>query len=390
MYDVIVVGARVAGASTALLFARAGYRVLLVDRAHFPSDTLSTHYIHQPGVALMARWGVLDAVKASNCPPLERTLYVVGDVRLDGCSEAVDGQKAAYAPRRQILDKILIDAAVTAGAEFREGFSVTGPVFENDRVVGISSRYGVEKARLVVGADGMRSVFAKGVGSEFTLHDPLLSCIYYTYWQGLKTDFELYERPGRWVGAVPTNDGATMIAAYYPQDDYDRVRGNALENYLANIEYTAPDLYERVQQGEQAEKLRGTGDQQNFFRKASGPGWALVGDSAHHKDSITARGISDAFLQTQLLFDHVGDAVGDPSALDKGLELYGQQHEDALIEGYRNTLFTARLEVSPDRLAMLRAVQQSPNLTNRYFAAAAGAASVEDLYDDELLDLMAA
>ncbi|MFJ9694852.1 NAD(P)/FAD-dependent oxidoreductase [Kitasatospora sp. NPDC101183] len=395
MYDVIVVGARVAGASTALLFARAGYRVLLVDRARFPSDTLSTHYIHQPGIARLARWGVLDAVKATGCPALERTVYQVADVRLDGCSLPADGQRAAYAPRRQLLDQILVDAAVEAGAEFRDGCSVSGPVIEDGRVVGVNCRSAQgtpvqERAHLVVGADGMRSPFAKAVGAEYTVQDPLLSCIHYTYWQGVQADFELYERPGRWVGAVPTNDGATLIAAYHPQSDFDRVRGDALATYLENIRTTAPSLHERLAGAEQVERLRGTGDQQNFFRRASGPGWALVGDAAHHKDSITARGISDAFLQTDLLVESVGDGLHDPARLAAGLSRYADLHQEELYEGYQHTLIVARLEVAPERLEMLRAIQQSPELTAHYYAAAAGGMPVDELYDHELFQQLTA
>ncbi|MEU3557264.1 NAD(P)/FAD-dependent oxidoreductase [Streptomyces fragilis] len=391
MYDVIVVGARVAGAASALLLARAGHRVLLVDRARFPSDTLSTHYIHQPGIARLARWGVLDAVRATGCPALERTVYQVGDdVRLDGGTVPHDGQSAAYAPRRHLLDQILVDAAVAAGAEFRDGCSVSGLVFDGDRVVGVKCRAAdgspvEERARLVVGADGMRSAVARAVGAPFTVQDPLMSCIYYTYWQGVPSGFELYERPGRWIGAIPTNDDATLIAAYFPQAEFDQVRGNALENYLENIRTTAPDLYERAMDGgERVERLRGTGDQQNFFRTPSGPGWALVGDAAHHKDSITARGISDAFLQADLLADSVSGVLDHPEQLEKGLRSYGERLQDDLFEGYRNTLFVSRLEVTPDRLAMLRSIQHSQDLTERYFAVAAGGMSVDDLYDEEL------
>ena len=393
MYDVIVVGARVAGASTALLFAQAGYRVLLVDRARFPSDTLSTHYIHQPGIDRLARWGVLDAVRATGCPLLERTVYQVADVRLDSTVADTPEQPAPCAPRRYLLDSILIDAAVAAGVEFREAFSVSGPVVEDGRVVGVEHRSTAgatvrERARLVVGADGMRSTFARSVGAGFTVEDELNSCIYYTYWQGVQADFELYEQPGRWVGAVPTNDGATLIAAYRTQDRFDEIRGDALANYLDNIRVTAPDLFERASAGSTVERLRGTGDQQNFFRQASGPGWALVGDAAHHKDSITARGISDAFLQADLLAESVGSGLQDPARLDASLAAYAERHLDELFEGYRNTLFVSRLEVAPERLAMLRAIQQSPMLTERYFAAAAGSVSVDELYVDELYQLM--
>ena len=391
MYDVIVVGARVAGAASALLLARAGHRVLLVDRARFPSDTLSTHYIHQPGIARLARWGLLDAVRATGCPALDRTVYQVGDdVRLDGGTVPHEGQSAAYAPRRYLLDQIMVDAAVAAGAEFRESCSVSGLVFDGDRVVGVKcrSRDGrpvEERARLVVGADGMRSAVARAVGAPFTVHDPLMSCIYFTYWQGITAQFELYERPGRWIGAIPTNDDATLIAAYFPQAEFDRVRGDALENYLENIRTTAPDLYGRAMDGgERVERLRGTGDQQNYFRAPSGPGWALVGDAAHHKDSITARGISDAFLQVELLVSSVSGVLDDPVRLQEGLRHYGEQLQDDLFEGYRNTLFVSRLEVTPDRLAMLRMIQHSPDLTERYFAVAAGGMSVDELYDEEL------
>ncbi|MFD4322647.1 FAD-dependent oxidoreductase, partial [Streptomyces sp. NPDC058548] len=128
MLDVIVVGARVAGSATALQLARAGHRVLVLDRATFPSDTLSTHLIHQPGVAALARWGLLDELKATGCPPLERVGYEVAGIRLGGCGRGVDGQRAAYAPRRHILDPLLAEAAAKAGAEVRQGCRVTGLV----------------------------------------------------------------------------------------------------------------------------------------------------------------------------------------------------------------------------------------------------------------------
>ncbi|MFE6103613.1 NAD(P)/FAD-dependent oxidoreductase [Streptomyces laurentii] len=391
MYDVIVVGARVAGAATALLLARAGRRVLLVDRARFPSDTLSTHYIHQPGIERLARWGMLDAVRATGCPALDRTVYQVGDVRLDGGTVPAHGQAEAYAPRRYLLDQILVDAAVAAGAEFRDGCSVSGLVYEDDRVVGVTCRSAggtpvVERARLVIGADGMRSAVAKAVDAPFTVHDPLMSCIYFTYWQGVRSGFELYERPGRWIGAIPTNDDATLIAAYFPQAEFDTVRGDALAHYLENIRTTAPDLYARTEGAERVERLRGTGDQQNFFRKPNGPGWALVGDAAHHKDSITARGMSDALLAVEVLTGAITaeGVLDDPALLDEGLRRYGERIQDELFEGYRNTLFVSRLEVTPDRMAMLRAVQDSKELTERYFAVAAGVMSVDELYDEDL------
>jgi flavin-dependent dehydrogenase len=388
MYDVIVVGARVAGASTALLFARNGYRVLLVDRAHFPSDKLSTLYIHQPGVARLARWGVLDAVKATGCPALDRAIYQVEDVRLEGCSIAVHGERASYAPRRYLLDRILIDAAVAAGAEFREGCSVAGPLLDGDRVTGVEFRSAGgeirEHALLTVGADGMRSPVAKGIGAPYIVRDPLCTCTYYTYWSGVPAQFELYEAPHRWIGVVPTNSYATLIAAYWPQSEFDTVRADPLAHYLENIRITTPRLYERTRSGERLERLYGTGDQQNFFRQASGPGWALVGDAAHHKDSITAKGINDALFQAELLVDTVGMALHDPVKLTERLRRYAERLHDELLEGYSNTLGIGRLQVTPERLQLMRAIAGSPRLVELYFSTVSGAITVDELYCDEL------
>ena len=378
-WDVIVVGARCAGAPTAMLLARAGARVLLLDKARFPRDTLSTHYIHQPGVACLAEWGLLDEVAATGCPPLDRAVYQVADVRLVGCSMPVDGQRAAYAPRRDVLDPILANAAAASGADFRDGCAVNDLLREEDRVVGVrytdrSGRSHEERAALVVGADGMRSTVARLAEAPMILEDPLLTCVYYSYFTDVPADFELYEAPHRWIGCAPTNDGQTLIAAYFPQSEFDKVRAEALPHYLANIEKTAPGLYERVQNGQRIGRLFGTGDQRNFFRQATGPGWALIGDAGHHKDSISGRGITDAFLQARLLVDHIDD-----------LSAFGAARDDLLMEHYQNTLIVAGLSVQPDRLRLLRAIARDPELVERYFSTVAGVLSVEDLYPEELL-----
>ena len=306
MFDAIVVGARCAGAPTAMLLARAGHRVLLLDRATFPSDTLSTHVIHQPGVAALARWGLLDTLRASGCPPLDRARYEVADIRLDGCARGVAGSAPAYAPRRHVLDTILVEAATAAGAELREGCRVTGLLHDDTgRVAGVAGSHGGRRfsarARLVIGADGMRSTVARLVRAPYTVRDPRLTCAYYSYWADVPADLELYEQTGGWVAAVPTHDDATLVLAYFPQSRFDEVRTDAARAHLDQVRTTAPALYDRLRRKEQVERLRGTGDQQNFFRQAAGPGWALVGDAGHHKDSITARGISDAFFQAETL-----------------------------------------------------------------------------------------
>ncbi|WP_419993124.1 NAD(P)/FAD-dependent oxidoreductase [Streptomyces boninensis] len=394
MFDAIVVGARCAGSPTAMLVARAGYRVLLLDRASFPSDTLSTHVIHQPGVAALARWGLLDAVRASGCPPLDRTVYEVADIRLEGCARGVEGQRSGYAPRRRVLDAVLVDGALAAGVELRTGCTVTGLLRDRlGRVVGVEGSSGgapfAERARLVIGADGMRSTVARLCDAPFTARHPRLTCAYYAYWEDVPAALELFEIPDGWVGAVPTNDNATLVLAYFPQSRFRDIRTDIHRAYADQVRACAPALYERLAGKRPVERLRGTGDQQNFFRRPAGPGWALVGDAGHHKDSITARGISDAFWQAESLVRHIGDRLdGAPPALDGALDAYAAERDACLLPGYEATLAVARLAPHEQRLSLLRAVRSDPELTAIYFDTVAGIASAEALYTPKLLALL--
>lgn len=392
MYDVIVVGARCAGSPTAMLLARAGYRVLLLDRSRFPRDTLSTHYIHQPGIARLGHWGVLDEVAATGCPPIDRVVYQVGDVRLEGCSWPVDGYRSAYAPRRHRLDPVLASAAVAAGAEFRDGCRVEDLLFDGDRVAGVRCRTArgsfEERALLVVGADGMRSTVASLVSAPITMEGPRRSCVYFTYFEDLPATFEIYQRPGRLVGTVPTNDGRTLVGAYFPQAEFESIRGDGLGAFLGSVRTTAPDVHERLMAGRQAERLYGTGDQLNFFRRAAGPGWVLVGDSGYHKDSIGNSGITDAFLQVQLLVDHVGERLRDPAALDGALRRFAADRDERFFGQYHGTLRAAELSVARDRVDLLRAISGRQDLVDQFFSTLSGAIDVDDFYTDELLDVL--
>ncbi|WP_221351124.1 NAD(P)/FAD-dependent oxidoreductase [Streptomyces beigongshangae] len=392
-YDVIVVGARVAGSPTAMLLARIGYRVLLLERARFPRDTLSTLLIHQPGGALLKRWGVLPEVVATGCPPIDRVSYTVADVRLEGCSWAVDGVRTAFAPRRYLLDPVLVQAAVDSGAEFRDESTVLDLVFDGDRVTGVRVRTGgteyTVRAPLVVGADGMRSTVAARVGAPFETEEPKLTCAFYTYWSDLPQRFRLHEAPGSWVGTIPTNGGATLVGAYFPQHRFGQLRGHGLEALLSAVEHTAPELREEMVGGRMLERLHGTGDQRNFFRRAAGPGWVLVGDAGHHKDSITARGITDAFRQVQLLVDCIGDGVHEPQRLSDALSRFAALRHDMLVTDYRNTLATAALAAGKHQIELLRAIGSSAELTDRYFSAMSGACPADEFVTPELLDLMA-
>ncbi|MEU5163242.1 NAD(P)/FAD-dependent oxidoreductase [Streptomyces sp. NPDC020875] len=392
MYDIIVIGARCAGSPAAMLFARRGYRTLLLEKARFPKDTLSSHYIHQPGVALLGRWGLLDRLRAAGCPPIDRESYRGPGVRLDGFSLPVDGYRTTYAPRRFVLDPILAGGAVAAGAEFRESCAVTGLIHDGDRVAGV--RYTTpggtettERARLVVGADGMRSLVARTTGARNVVEHPRMSCVYYSYWAGVPSGFEIHERPGRWIVAVPTNDGLTLVMAYFPQAEFARVRTAVEAHWLEAVRTTAPELFARMAAGERAEQFYGTGHQENYFRRAYGPGWVLLGDAVHHKDSITARGITDAFLQAQSLTDHVGDRLHDGPALEEALKGYQDDLDDTFSDIYQGALNVA--ELKPEgRTAMLRHLTGHQELTDRYFSTVSGACSIDDFYNAELLAVL--
>jgi 2-polyprenyl-6-methoxyphenol hydroxylase-like FAD-dependent oxidoreductase len=388
MFDVIVVGARCAGAATALLLARSGYRVLLVERARFPQDTMSTLYVHQAGVALLADWGVLDEVLATGCPQLDRVTYGIEDVRLHGHAATWQGIAYGIAPRRILLDQLLVDAAVLAGAEFQDGHKVIGLLTDGRRVTGVrlAGQPPIEvRARLVVGADGMRSTVARLAGAELVTSDPLTSCVHYSVWQGLSREFEFYERTGYWVAVIPTNDDLTMVATYQPQHRFARLRTDALAGHLAAVRTAAPEVADRMAGAPRVGPLYGSGDQRNFFRQPAGPGWVLVGDAGHHKDSMTARGITDALRQADLLCSVIGERLVDEHGLATALREFAERRTALLTDGYRNTLALARLEVSPGRLAMLRAISESADLVDRYFAVFAGISSMDELITPELL-----
>ena len=281
MHDVIVVGTRVAGAATDMLLARAGVSVLAVDRAAFPSDTLSTHQVQVPGIARLSRWGVLDGVVAAGTPATRQVRFDAGAVVLEGRMPSVDGVDALYSPRRTLLDRLLVDAARAAGAEVRERFAVDELLFDGGRVTGIRGRArgGTEKAGLVVGADGRHSMVAKAVGATPYHVRPATSVAYYAYWDGVALDGgRIYARERRMMGAWPTNDGLTLTFVSAPRDDFAAFRADPESEITRSLDAT--DLGERVRAGRLAEPARGTADLRNRFHVPTGRGgrwWATRG-----------------------------------------------------------------------------------------------------------------
>jgi 2-polyprenyl-6-methoxyphenol hydroxylase-like FAD-dependent oxidoreductase len=223
MYDAIIVGARCAGSPTAMLLARKGYKVLLVDKASFPSDTLSTHVIWPHGAEIMKRWGLLDTLAATNCPPIAlNMIFDVGPFALKGAVTVANEGRGGFCPRRTVLDKLLVDAAVAAGAELREEFPVEDLVWSGDRVAGIKGRSKTgervgERASIVIGADGANSVVAKATAAPTYDAIPPLGTFYYSYFSGFDADdVEQYVRDHQAAACFPTNGGLTLIVVVWP------------------------------------------------------------------------------------------------------------------------------------------------------------------------------
>jgi flavin-dependent dehydrogenase len=387
MYDVIVVGARCAGSPTAMLLAQRGYRVLLVDRATFPSDTLSTHFVKPPGVAMLRRWGLLDQVIASGCPPVPRFRFDYGSTVLAGSPPPLDGGRESYAPRRMILDTILAEAAARAGAEVRPAFTVDAMLTDGEQVVGIRghARGGAaftERARLVVGADGRRSLVARAVAAPAYRARPALTCAYYSYWSDVPAEEQIegYFLPRRAILVFPTNDGQVCVFLQWPRAEFGSVRADVEGQVWAAVAQV-PGLAARLRAGRRAARLAGTGDLPNYFRTPYGPGWALAGDAGYHRDPLTAQGISDAFRDAQLLSEAIDAGLAGRQPLAEALAGYQRRRDEAATAMYELTCQRAALEPpAPEMSHLLAALQGNQADTDRFIGVIAGTIPIAEFF----------
>ena len=356
-YDAIIVGARCAGSPTAMLLARKGYRVLLVDQASFPSDTWSTHVMQPLAAASLSRWGLLDRLVSTGCAPIHTYSYDFGPFTIQGAPGTKDAP-VAFCPRRTILDKLLVDAASEAGAEVREGFTVDQVLIEDGRVVGVQgcSRDGqsiTERAQVVVGADGRNSVVAEAVQAAPYNERPPLLAPYYAYWRDLPMHgrFETYIRPERGFAAAETHDGLTMIVGGWPYAQFGANKSDIEGNFLRLIELV-PEFAERTRGAKRETKFAG-GPTPNFFRKPYGPGWALVGDAGYLKDPITAQGILDAFRDAERCAIALDEAFREERSFDAAMSDYQRERDNTVLAMYDFTCQLATLEPPPPEMQNL-------------------------------------
>ncbi|HLW53594.1 MAG TPA: NAD(P)/FAD-dependent oxidoreductase [Candidatus Angelobacter sp.] len=389
MYDAIVVGARCAGSPTALLLARKGYKVLLVDRMTFPSDmAFSNHFVHQAGSAALKRMGLLERLEATNCPPITEDYFDYGAFKLSGPVPAVDGVNTAFAPRRIKLDPMLVEAAVESGAELRDGFSVHELLWENDKVVGVRGKYqGVtitEKARIVIGADGMFSVVAKAVQAPEYKAQPGLEGSWYAYWSGVPMKgWHLWLRPNRVVFSYNTNDNLTLIGVAFPVREIEEVRNNVEKYHWATISEYIPELADRMSRNKRESHFVG-GVIPYYMRRPYGPGWALVGDAGYQKDPCTASGITDAFRSAEWLAEAIDAGFTGRQPLEQAMAGYEEKRNRSETAYFDMTTQLAALAPPPPELAqLLAALQNNPEQRGRFFAMLAHGVPVEEFFSPQ-------
>ena len=334
-YDVVVVGARCAGAATAMLLARGGLSVLAVDRSPYGSDTLSTHALLRGAMVQLVRWGLADRVRQTGTTLVRRTTFHYGDAAVPIDIAPRDGVEWLAAPRRTVLDALLVDEARRAGATIVHGPRVTGLLRagRGGGVCGVEleGRDGVRRAiraGIVIGADGARSTVAGLVQAAPYRVGRHAAGVVFSYWTGLEIDgYEWRFTPGAATGAIPTSDGAVCVFAGCSSARFlDVIRRDLEVGYFGLLREVSPPLLDAVSGARQAGRFRGFPGERGWMRQSHGPGWALVGDAGYFKDPITAHGITDAFRDAELL------ARAVLTGAERALSDY-QQERDALSIG---------------------------------------------------------
>jgi flavin-dependent dehydrogenase len=346
-HDVVIVGARVAGSATAMLLARLGHDVVVLDRASFPSDTVSTHSIARSGVVQLHRWGLLDAVVDSGAPAIRQITFQALGESVTRQVKHKAGLDFLVAPRRYVLDTILATAAAADGAQVRTGVTVTGMRRDDHgRVVGVVGRdhagAPVELgARYVIGADGLHSRVARSVGAAVTEVRPADGAAQYAYYEGTPwSGIEFFVEEGSFAGVFPTHHGQACIWVCNPSADAKAVRrrsGSRVEAFDQLLERSAPQLAKRLRHARRVSPVHGMLRQPNQLRQAYGPGWALVGDAGYYRDAVTGYGISDAFRDAELLAVALDGALTGDAEDVEALAGYQQERDQALREIFELT-----------------------------------------------------
>jgi flavin-dependent dehydrogenase len=368
-YDVAIVGARPAGAATALLLARAGHRVVVVDRDRYGTDTLSTHALMRGGIVQLYRWGVLDRIVEMGTPAVRRV-----DFNYAGEQARVKLDAPLYAPRRTVLDPVLVDAAREAGADVRFGVRVTDVTRDVDGVSGLVVRDRAGNtttidAAVTVGADGRRSTIARAVDAPVTRAGTASTGFIYGHFDGVPADgYEWYFNADGGAGVIPTNDGRVNVFAGAPTARFDaELLRDLPATFHGLLRSISPALADRVAAGALHGPLRGHPGEVGWLRRPFGPGWALVGDAAYFKDPITAHGITDALRDAELLARALDEGLRGVLPMEAALAGYERVRDDLSLPLFEITdAIAAHDRPMPELQKLHRALSRTLNAEARF------------------------
>jgi 2-polyprenyl-6-methoxyphenol hydroxylase-like FAD-dependent oxidoreductase len=396
VYDVIVIGARCAGATTAMLLARRGHRVLMVDKDPRGSGMAhSTHFVQPIAVSKLKKWGLLPALEAV-CPGIETYGLDFGSVVVRGTLPAVDGNARTFCPRREILDSILVSAAEAAGVDYFPNTKLVDLIRTDNAVSGVQviAADGKAKsysARLIVGADGPGSTVAKAVDAAHYHEAPAQQVTMWGYWRGLEVDgLEIAFRPGRAVYSGPTSGGDAMIGVNWVTADFKALRGEVEASYHATITQLIPALAAKIKRSTLSTPLR-LGSTRNFLRMPYGAGWVLVGDAGHKKDPTTAQGITDAFIDADECTEVIDQVLRGELAATAGFAAWHAARDARLISYHEMTIQMAKFEApSATELALYHALTRQPEATTKFLGLITGSTNPQTFFAPDNLNAILA
>ncbi|HWO98326.1 MAG TPA: NAD(P)/FAD-dependent oxidoreductase [Bacillus sp. (in: firmicutes)] len=316
IYDVIITGARCAGSTLAIYLSRAGFRVLLVDRTVFPSDTLSTHTFFNNTAAVLRELGVMDKLLETNTPPVRDIKFQFDDTIIEGVIPEIHGEGSCYCIRRTYFDHVMIEQAKSEQhVTVLEGFRVTDVLYDGETIIGVKGvdqcdREQQFRAKIVIGADGRSSAIRKLAKSELKVTVPANAAIYYGYFANIRQEnvpkFEVYKITDYTAILFPTSDDLYVVIGISPLENKEwiqRMKVNperGLRDFLTS-HFQNTTIPERLQSAQLMESVKGIVGYDNYWYKGMGKGWALVGDAISFKDPGMAQGMHDAIYGARIL-----------------------------------------------------------------------------------------
>ncbi len=393
LYDVIVVGARMAGSATAALLAQQGARVLLLERSTLPAPTVSCPIIYGNSLQIFDEMGVLPAVEAIGAPKIRYYGGRVPNLDLVARLPAVFGRDYAYSIRRDVLDTVVLnEVKQMPSITVREGFNVTELVWGNGRVVGVRGRQNGGALETiygwgVVGADGKRSKVAREVQAPIYLSHPNPSCIFYAYYR----NFEPLSEPSAVVYADPerllttlvfdADAGLTVVSVGVPNAEFATARKDP-EGTLRRVIDAFPEVQHRARNAERVTKVMGQGPIDSYYRQSYGAGWALVGDAGHYVDPVTGQGINYALYGAAFLAQ-AWARTRRRASWEQAMAEY-QRNRDAYTRPMFNLIsFGSQAEWLRELgidigTPLMQAISRRPDVMTRYIGMYNGATSVDE------------